>query len=70
LKEILINAGFHTSVKSFHEDLVESSRRTLYLLWGGVSAPASRSCRARSSPRRCCWRCSAALRVSPSGGWP
>jgi predicted permease len=38
LKEILINAGFHTRVKSFHEDLVEGSRRTLYLLWGGVLA--------------------------------
>ena len=38
LKEILINAGFHTRVKSFHDDLVEESRSTLYLLWGGVIA--------------------------------
>jgi predicted permease len=35
-REILINAGFGTRVKSFQEDLVESSQRTLYLLWGGV----------------------------------
>jgi predicted permease len=38
LKEILMNAGFHTRVKSFHQDLVEESRRTLFLLWGGVIA--------------------------------
>ena len=36
LKQVLINAGFHTQVKSFHADLVASSRGTLYLLWGGV----------------------------------
>jgi predicted permease len=36
LKQILLNAGFTTRVKSFQDDLVESSRRTLYLLWGGV----------------------------------
>jgi predicted permease len=36
LKEVLINAGFRTVVKPFHADLVESSSRTLYLLWGGV----------------------------------
>jgi predicted permease len=36
LKTILINAGFTTRAKSFQDDLVESSRRTLYLLWGGV----------------------------------
>jgi predicted permease len=36
LKPILINAGFTTSVKSFQADLVEGSKRTLYLLWGGV----------------------------------
>ena len=36
LKEVLINAGFHTRVKDFSADLVESSRATLYLLWGGV----------------------------------
>jgi predicted permease len=38
LKQILINAGFHTRVKSFQADLVEGSQRTLYLLWGGVFA--------------------------------
>jgi predicted permease len=38
LKQVLINAGFNTRVRSFHEDLVEESRRTLYLLWGGVLA--------------------------------
>ena len=38
LKEVLINAGFHTKVKALHADLVETSRRTLYLLWGGVLA--------------------------------
>jgi predicted permease len=36
LKDVLVNAGFHTRVKSFHEDLVQESQRTLYLLWGGV----------------------------------
>jgi predicted permease len=36
LKQVLINAGFRTWVKGFHADLVESSRGTLYLLWGGV----------------------------------
>jgi predicted permease len=36
LKSILINAGFHTGVKNFQADLVESTSRTLYLLWGGV----------------------------------
>jgi predicted permease len=38
LKEIVLNAGFHTRVKDFHADLVETSRATLYLLWGGVLA--------------------------------
>jgi predicted permease len=38
LKEIIINVGFHTRVKGFHADLVENSRATLYLLWGGVLA--------------------------------
>ncbi|HUE84509.1 MAG TPA: ABC transporter permease [Vicinamibacterales bacterium] len=38
LKQVLVNAGFHTQVKGFHADLVESSRGTLYLLWGGVLA--------------------------------
>jgi predicted permease len=36
LKQVLINAGFHTRVRSFQEDLVEGTSRTLYLLWGGV----------------------------------
>ncbi len=36
LKEILINAGFTTHVRPLHADLVESSQKTLYLLWGGV----------------------------------
>jgi predicted permease len=38
LKEIVINAGFHTQVKDFHADLVDTSRATLFLLWGGVIA--------------------------------
>ena len=38
LKDILVNAGFHTRVKGFHADLVEGSQRTLFLLWGGVLA--------------------------------
>lgn len=36
MKPILLNAGFHTRVKSFQSDLVEDTSRTLYLLWGGV----------------------------------
>lgn len=36
LKEILINAGFHTRTRPFQADLVEGTSRTLYLLWGGV----------------------------------
>ncbi|MEO8076580.1 MAG: ABC transporter permease [Acidobacteriota bacterium] len=36
MKEILINAGFHTVVTSLQEDLVREVRPTLYLLWGGV----------------------------------
>ena len=36
LKEALINAGFHTAVLSFQDDLVREVRPTLYLLWGGV----------------------------------
>jgi predicted permease len=35
-REILTNAGFHTVVKSYQEDIVEGFRSTLYLLWGGV----------------------------------
>jgi predicted permease len=38
LKQVVINVGFHTQVKGFHGDLVEQSRATLYLLWGGVIA--------------------------------
>ena len=38
LKDVLINAGFHTRVRSLHDDLVQESRATLYLLWGGVIA--------------------------------
>src|SRR5262245_41707887 len=36
LKQILINAGFHTPVLAFQEYLVRDLRSTLYLLWGGV----------------------------------
>ena len=32
-KEILINAGFHTVAVGLHDDLVEESRATLWLLW-------------------------------------
>ena len=37
LKQILINAGFHTVVVSFQAYLVRELRGTLYLLWGGVA---------------------------------
>jgi putative ABC transport system permease protein len=36
LKQILINAGFHTVVVPFQAYLVRDIRNTLYLLWGGV----------------------------------
>jgi predicted permease len=36
LQQILINAGFTTRVKDFQADLVENTKRTLYMLWGGV----------------------------------
>ncbi len=36
LREVLINAGFHTVVKLYQDDLIESVRETLILLWGGV----------------------------------
>ncbi|MDP1570504.1 MAG: ABC transporter permease [Vicinamibacterales bacterium] len=36
LKELLINAGFHTPVFLLQEDLVASARPTVLLLWGGV----------------------------------
>jgi predicted permease len=32
-KELLVNAGFHTRVVGFHDDLVSESRGTLWLLW-------------------------------------
>jgi predicted permease len=36
LKQILINAGFHTVVVPLQQHLVQDLRGTLYLLWGGV----------------------------------
>jgi len=36
LKQILINAGFHTVVVPLQAYLVKDLRNTLYLLWGGV----------------------------------
>ena len=36
LKQILINAGFHTVVLPLQQHLVQDLRATLYLLWGGV----------------------------------
>ena len=36
LKQILINAGFHTVVVPLQQYLVRDLRATLYLLWGGV----------------------------------
>ncbi len=36
LKQILINAGFHTVVVPLQAYLVRDLRNTLYLLWGGV----------------------------------
>ncbi|MGB2715318.1 MAG: ABC transporter permease [Vicinamibacterales bacterium] len=35
-REVLTNAGFHTVVKSYRDDLVEGVRSTLYLLWAGA----------------------------------
>ena len=37
LKQVLVNAGFHTVVVPFHEELVRKIRGTLYLLWGGAA---------------------------------
>ena len=37
LKELLVNAGFHSVVKRFQDQLVEDVRGTLYLLWAGVA---------------------------------
>lgn len=36
LKQILINAGFHTVVVPLQDHLVRDIRSTLFLLWGGV----------------------------------
>ncbi|MGE3275732.1 MAG: ABC transporter permease [Vicinamibacterales bacterium] len=36
LKQILINAGFHTPLVNFQQDLVREVRPVLNLLWGGV----------------------------------
>jgi predicted permease len=36
-KDLLVNAGFHTVVKRFQDQLVEDVRGTLYLLWAGVA---------------------------------
>jgi putative ABC transport system permease protein len=35
-KELLMNAGFHTTVEVYPEHLVKDVRATLYLLWGGA----------------------------------
>ena len=36
MKQILLNAGFHTIVTPLQDDMVRDVKRTLYLLWGGV----------------------------------
>src|SRR5258707_8624235 len=36
LKEVLINAGFHTVVKPLQDMLTANVQKTLYLLWGGA----------------------------------
>ncbi|MBI4474132.1 MAG: ABC transporter permease [Acidobacteria bacterium] len=36
-KELLMNAGFHTTVEPLKEMLVRDIRGTLYLLWGGAA---------------------------------
>ncbi len=36
LRDALINAGFHTPVAYFQQDMVREVRGTLFLLWGGV----------------------------------
>lgn len=36
MKQILVNAGFHSVVTPLQQDLVREVKRTLYLLWGGV----------------------------------
>jgi predicted permease len=44
LKPVLVNAGFRTVTRSFQEDLVAESSRTLYLLWGGVLSVLTIGC--------------------------
>jgi predicted permease len=36
IKDLLINAGFHTVVKPLQDMLIAGVERTLYLLWGGA----------------------------------
>ncbi len=36
MKEILLNAGFHTVVAPLQEDMIRTARPTLLLLWAGV----------------------------------
>ena len=36
MKELLINAGFHTAVKPLQDLLIAGVKGTLYLLWGGA----------------------------------
>jgi predicted permease len=38
MKDIVINAGFHTMVVPLQEDMVRELSGTLHLLWGGVAA--------------------------------
>jgi predicted permease len=35
-KQLLINAGFHTTVERLQDSLVKEIRATLYLMWGGA----------------------------------
>ena len=35
-KELLLNAGFHTTVDPLQETLVRDIKKTLYLMWGGA----------------------------------
>jgi predicted permease len=35
-KELLVNAGFHTTVTRFQDHVVKGVKPTLYLLWGGA----------------------------------
>ncbi len=38
IRELLINAGFHSTVVPLQQDVVRDLRGTLHLLWGGVAA--------------------------------